>query len=326
MGLSSNVLWHQTTRDGLIGILNSKELRYGYSREEVIRVGSESLTIAIPMVSMSDLPISELGYYMDKYGGFILGLRSEWGVRSGFVPVWYTYRTSDGTDFKSSILDHIVSTILRECVNPQSHKFDFNLLENHPYFPVVRYMKIAEGPLKLKDKEYKNYRFADEREVRMCPDINAMKGREMANVLEAMGANSRYEAYKSEHGGPLLPIGIPFEAEDIEYVIVKTRHDIKRITNILNKEYPGHKAKIFLGQEVRDNFIGSNHDIKNEKPVKIKSEELVDALLNPSKLIHLITKQEEQRRQHEQELFNRAILNPSGNLITIAKSALNGKR
>ena len=35
MGLSSNILWHQTTLDGLKGILNEQGFFYSYSLESV---------------------------------------------------------------------------------------------------------------------------------------------------------------------------------------------------------------------------------------------------------------------------------------------------
>lgn len=36
MGLSSNILWHQTTLDGLKGILNEQGFFYSYSLESIL--------------------------------------------------------------------------------------------------------------------------------------------------------------------------------------------------------------------------------------------------------------------------------------------------
>ena len=38
MGLSSNILWHQTGEEGFYAILKSKRLRYSYCLERIIPV------------------------------------------------------------------------------------------------------------------------------------------------------------------------------------------------------------------------------------------------------------------------------------------------
>ncbi len=59
MGLSSNVLWHQTNKDALLKILKEKCIRFSFSREYFPTSG---LSYAFPMISLSDLPFSELDY------------------------------------------------------------------------------------------------------------------------------------------------------------------------------------------------------------------------------------------------------------------------
>ena len=64
MGLSSNILWHQTTLDGLKGILNEQGFFYSYSLESILsRESKNNLNVAFPMVSLCDLPFSELNDY-----------------------------------------------------------------------------------------------------------------------------------------------------------------------------------------------------------------------------------------------------------------------
>lgn len=48
MGLSSNVLWHQTKKDGLMGILKAKKLYFSYSLENILSF-REIGGIAFPM-------------------------------------------------------------------------------------------------------------------------------------------------------------------------------------------------------------------------------------------------------------------------------------
>lgn len=88
MGLSSNTFWHQTRKDGLKGIINSQCLYYGYSLEDLTPAGY-NVKFAYPMVSVCDLPLSETGNYLKKYGDYTLGFSSEWGKKHGFSTVWY---------------------------------------------------------------------------------------------------------------------------------------------------------------------------------------------------------------------------------------------
>lgn len=94
MGLSSNVLWHQTKKDGLMGILKAKKLYFSYSLENILsfrKIGG----IAFPMISLCDLPLSEFTDSKWAYGDYAIGLSREWGEKNGFNPVCYCHANSD---------------------------------------------------------------------------------------------------------------------------------------------------------------------------------------------------------------------------------------
>lgn len=88
MGLSSNILWHQTNEDSFYKILKSKKLLYSYSLEKIIP-SFYFKPVAFPMISMSDYPVSEIGSNSWAYGDYCIGFRQIWGVKAGFSPVWY---------------------------------------------------------------------------------------------------------------------------------------------------------------------------------------------------------------------------------------------
>lgn len=88
MGLSSNILWHQTKKDAFFKILRSKEFLYSYSIENVFPI-KEDQGLAIPMISMSDFPFSEIANNKWAYGDYTIGLSREWGIKNGFSPVLY---------------------------------------------------------------------------------------------------------------------------------------------------------------------------------------------------------------------------------------------
>lgn len=41
------------------------------------------------MVSVCDLPYSEMDSFLGKYGNYAIGLSLDWGKRNGLNPVWY---------------------------------------------------------------------------------------------------------------------------------------------------------------------------------------------------------------------------------------------
>lgn len=86
MGLSSNLLWHQTDRESIELILRTQKLLFSYSREN--NLWDNSVT-AYPMISLCDLPFSEMSDYLGKYGDYTLGFSRSWGIENHFNPVWY---------------------------------------------------------------------------------------------------------------------------------------------------------------------------------------------------------------------------------------------
>lgn len=88
MGLSSNILWHQTDEAGFYKILESKKLFYSYSQERIIP-SFKLKPVAFPMISVSDYPLSEIDNNQWAYGNYCIGFKQQWGVKAGFSPVCY---------------------------------------------------------------------------------------------------------------------------------------------------------------------------------------------------------------------------------------------
>ena len=77
MGLSSNILWHQTKTDALKQILRTRTFRFAYSKEIIPGTG---VTMAFPIISFCNLPLAEFADYGNKYGGYSIGMSREWGI------------------------------------------------------------------------------------------------------------------------------------------------------------------------------------------------------------------------------------------------------
>lgn len=279
MGLSSNILWHQTTKDGLIKIIKSSCFKYSYSTEAIFKgtKDTDSSALGIPMISFSDLPFSELENYIGKYGNYIIGINSDWGKKNGFSPVWYCYESSN-------ILKYILNNIISENQELEDES-------NSPFIEILKYIKFVEGP--LKEHKYSKYRFMDEREVRFCPESHELVEKKYKTILTF----KQYQEYKKEHGNSLLDLGVKFEINDIKYIIVKNDGNIDEFDKLLKSKSINHKVHIFSENQIKEDFIGLNHDIKistdEYKSSDANTTSQIELLMNPAKLLIEIVKQME---------------------------------
>jgi hypothetical protein len=236
MGLSSNILWHQTNEDSFYEILKSKKLLYSYSLEKIIP-SFYFKPVAFPMISMSDYPVSEIGSNSWAYGDYCIGFRQIWGVKAGFSPVWYCSYGSRGM---------LQLKVLFEDALQEKSKGRIGAI-----MYLYAQMKFAQAPLRTKRKEFNKYRFYDEREWRNVPYITET---DKAKVLPFL-TEDKYKDYKEQHGGTsLLDIGVEFQYDDIHYIIVKNEDDVSKTRSIV-----GNRINIFTKSEVIEDVIGIEH-------------------------------------------------------------------
>ena len=132
MGLSSNILWHQTNESGFYEILKSKRLRYSYCLERIIPEFKLN-PVAFPMISVSDYPFSEIGNNKWAYGNYSIGFNQKWGEKVGFSPVCYC-------SYGSRSL-HQLNRLLEEAIKTESQKlFGLSMF-------LFSHMKFVEAPL-----------------------------------------------------------------------------------------------------------------------------------------------------------------------------------
>ena len=190
MGLSSNVLWHQTRKEAFFEILKSKKLCVSYSQEEIM----PKLRLAFPMICLCDLPLSEFASNNWTYGEYAIGFKRDWAIRNGFNPVCYYHHQSN--------LMQRMYTLLRDAISESLS----GVMNMAIYF--LSYYKPIEGQLITSKREYKNYRFYDEREYRMVPYFTQLRG------THQMLSREEYASYKEAHNGKSLldDVSIEFDS------------------------------------------------------------------------------------------------------------------
>lgn len=242
MGLSSNVLWHQTKRDGFFKILKNRKILYSYSLEKSFLLkGNQG--IAFPMISLSDIPICEMPHNKWSYGDYAIGFSRDWGNKNRFAPVWYCEQTSNAY----SLLYHMALNALEE---GNQNKFG-------NYLYLFSNIKFVQAP--LPKRNYKNYRFYDEREYRLVPLKDVWKNNGYQPVL----LEKDYEEYKKKHNGSsLLDIGLDFTIKDVKYLIVKSESNKNEVDKILRKHKETSHIHVFTKAQILEDLIGIEHNVK----------------------------------------------------------------
>ena len=133
------------------------------------------------MICLCDLPLSEFASNNRTYGEYAIGFKRDWVIRNGFNPVCNYHLQSNLMQRMYTLVRDAISEILSGVMNMAI------------YF--LSYYKPIEGQLITSKREYKNYRFYDEREYRMVPYFTQLIGNHQMLSME------EYASYKDAHNG-----------------------------------------------------------------------------------------------------------------------------
>ena len=254
MGLSTNVLWHQTDNMGLEAILKNKCFKCSYSLETICWKSSIQ-KIAFPMISFCDIAMADIQDYIGKndktnhegkYGIYTIGMRREWGKSVRLSPVWY--RDSEAASLRNQMdaFKNVINTEFK-----QFSQSDMLLWET------IAYTKNFEGS--LEKYGFKNYRFYDEREIRYVPPFEELSNKRIAPFL----SKEQYERRKKEMKSNVFidEFTLKFNIQDIDYILVSNANQINRIkTKLIGED--NTNIPFLSYKQVRDDILGINHNKK----------------------------------------------------------------
>lgn len=261
MGLSSNILWHQTDRKGFDAILKSKCLTCSYALETFKEYEDK---MAFPIICLSDIPLADIGEYLEQYGGYSLGFSRKWVIDNGFNPVWYCEESNQATKAHNDlrVLEQIKNS-LKRIMQRKYGEYETNDIVAEQLDDLLikyrAYQKNIEGPLEVKSRNirYENYRFYDEREYRYFPDSKLLKEKGLKQYL----SENEYIVYKSKYGSGRVAITKEFSWNDLKIIIVETDEEVVRYKELLNKYNPHSSFNIFTHKEIKQTVIGTGHQI-----------------------------------------------------------------
>ena len=188
------------------------------------------------MISLCDLPLSEFASNNWTYGDFAIGLSRDWGIRNGVNPVCYCHKNS-------FFLNRLLG-----CFEMQPQLKVVNRILN-----CCAYLKYVQGPLTTSNKKYKNYRFYDEREVRIVFDSQIEGGKFMLNKEE-------YELYKKDHGNSLINKFLDFGVADIMYIVTNSTKNLHEARKILSRNNEIGHIVFLTKKQILEDVIGANHN------------------------------------------------------------------
>jgi hypothetical protein len=234
---------------------------YAYAQETFPIIGHP---IAFPMISLCDIPVSEIAEFMEKYDGYSIGLTRDWGVKKGFNPVWYC---EDDSLIEKELVKDFTKVLTAK---HQNYKWETASLVA---LNVFSYTKKVQGPLKRQG--YSSYRFYDEREFRIVYPFNdcLKNGFELALIGDA-----EYDDYKANHKGTKFlqgkksKYGKRISWSDIKYIIVPLMSEVEEFKQYLKElKCTNNDIMIFHYNQIRHDFLGLSHfkreeeDWQNEK-------------------------------------------------------------
>ena len=218
-----SILFHFTTKQNLYDILNNT-FKVSYARERILG-GNRTKEFAVPMVSFSDLRLSELKDNIGTYGKFGIGMAKDWAIDKGLNPVMYASKNSLFTENFMKGIEDFFRLISLFVDTTSRYETAYNNTIN-----TLRYIKNYKGDLiRPNRKTIPNYVFANEREWRFVPPISE-------SVLSFIPIEKiKTSSQKSRFNEKVSHIKLHFQPDDIKYLIVEKDNDINDLIDHLRQ-------------------------------------------------------------------------------------------
>lgn len=223
MALYPDILFHFTAKQSLYDILSST-FKVSYARERIIG-GSKIKEFAVPMVSFSDLRLSELKDNINTYDKYGIGLTKEWAMNNGLNPVMYASQNSLFTENFMSGVEDFFKLVNHSNDTTGKYETAYNNTIN-----TLRYIKNYKGDLVRPDKKtIKDYVFANEREWRYVPPITE-------SILPFIPIGKiRTKEQKAHYNKSVGHLRLNFQPDNIQYLIVESDNDINDLIHHLRQ-------------------------------------------------------------------------------------------
>jgi len=249
MAISLNSVIHYTdTLDNLKAIL-TEGFHVKYCLENVT-----GQSVAFPMVSFCDIPLSEVLPHTKHYGEFAIGLTKSWAKTNNLNPVLYISEDSFlDRKFKDQI-DRLNQDV------PKGNEKDWFWLKQ--IIAVMSYVKNVHGQITKNGNTF-NVNHYNEREWRYVPTEDQLK----LSGIQTFPINFQiygptYVHNKAKINSYLKPLKLKFQAKDVTHLIVRDIDQAKLIIPFLRNQFssiPGDDidlliTKVITIQQITEDF------------------------------------------------------------------------
>lgn len=230
--LSADTLFHFTNSlHNIINIL-SNDFCARYCMEDFKFMDDDEF--AIPMVCFCDIPLSQIRNHIDKYGGYAIGLKKDWGIKNGINPVFYVLSDS----FPTNKIKEVATTLAKQSENKNIIDNEARTeLEKSRYlmWDFINYIKPYEGRAwNKKNFDGEKTRFYDEREWRYIPDMDFRDKYEgLWYLTKEDFLNEEIRKEKNKEIEELSKLS--FTPKDIKYIIVNSDEEILDLWNAIDR-------------------------------------------------------------------------------------------
>jgi hypothetical protein len=248
MPISANSLFHFTDKKDSLKKILEENFRIFFCKERTI-LCDMVYEYHVPMVSLCDIPLSQIKEHISKYGNYGIGMTREWGIRNKLNPVLYLEPQSDlATSYKAAF---------RYMGDREVGDGHFNAVSRE-FADVLRYLKNYQADLYRKGVLHTaGYRFANEREWRYVPGVNT--------DVELFYLTDEFKdaAILATAQHSVAHLRVDFEPNDIKFIIIKDDSEITEFITHL-RQVMGHKAimhdverlttRIFTSKQIHDDI------------------------------------------------------------------------
>lgn len=233
MAISANTLFHFTSFDSIISILNGNYFRVCYSKETFVL--RHKLHYYFPMVCFCDIPLTMTKEHINDYDGYAIGLKKEWAIGHGLNPVFYLNEFG---------MTHTLEGL--------SEGANYTGVGRNSFAHLFCHMKPYKGT-NYKRNEHVEKCFYNEKEWRFVPFLPFFRDSysqfytidNFPADLNAVIKNHRL--YK-----------LHFLISDIKYIIIKSNSEKENFMGALKSDYlepiNNHNIKIFSIDEIFEDF------------------------------------------------------------------------
>lgn len=246
INLSTNTLFHFTTRTNLLGILGNS-FYPNYHIESWDPILKREYDIGIPMVSFCDIPISQVDNHISNYSPYGIGLKKSWGIKKKISPIQYIYKDSATSKYINEIFTNVISNQLDLWKDKSNLKIDSITSAIIKY---CCYIKPYEGyAWKRKKKSDDITNFYNEREWRYVPDVKLGAINDLPTTLIFKEHFDKFSIFNN-FIRVLYPL--EFKPSDISYIIIsKERERTNMVRKIFLLKYPySDRTKLLLTTKI----------------------------------------------------------------------------